>query len=120
MVAKMIASRHLIGELLGGISLAGLLSVAVQWGGITRAVADHVDPDRHALIVLAGNAETGKQIAVIENNVATIKDDIAEAKTERKEVREQLSDVQSDVKLQLELLKQALSQRAAAPPPPPE
>ena len=115
----MMASRHFIAEALGGISLAGLLSIAVQWGDLSRAVAAHVDPTRHELIVLAGNVETGKKIAVIENNVQSIKDDIDEAKTERQKTQELVTDIQSDVKLQLELLRRVLDQpRPPAPTPP--
>ena len=112
----MMASRHFIAEALGGLSLVGVLTFAAQWGSLNQIVRDHVDTDKHALIVVAGAVETGKKIAVIETKVEAITDDIEEAKSDREAVKRDVAETKGDVKLLLELQRRILERQPPAPP----
>ena len=96
-----------MGELLGGGALVALAIAAVgfatQWGGTLRAVEDHVAPDKHNLIVLAGNVETGQKIVAIETEIANVKDDVAEVKGAQNDIRDDVSDIKGDMKVLLRL-----------------
>lgn len=111
----------IVAEVLGGGALVavatGALVFAVQWGGTLRAVDDHVDPNRHELIVLAGNVETGQKIAVIEDDIGDVKEDVAEAKADAEKIREDVSDIKGDIKVLLRLAEeQARRAREGGPP----
>ena len=102
------ASRHFIAEALGGLSLVGVLTFAANWGTLTQMVRDHVDTNKHALIVLAGSTETGKQIAVIETKVEAIQVDIAKGEVDREQVKRDVAETKGDVKVLLELQRRLL------------
>ena len=106
-----------LGELLGGGALVavatGAITFATSWGGALRAMEDHVDPSQHALIVHAGNVETGEKIAVIETKVEAVQTAVAKNAETAEEVKGEVSDIRSDVRLLLELNRRAL----ARPPP---
>lgn len=110
------ASRHFIAEALGGLSLVGVLTFAANWGTLTQMVRDHVDTNKHALIVLAGSTETGKQIAVIETKVEAIQEDIAKGEEDREQVKRDVSETKGDVKVLLEMQRRILDlqERSAA------
>ncbi len=109
----MMASRHFIAEALGGISLVGVLTFAAQWGSLNTIVRDHVDTEKHALIVVAGNTETGEKIAVIETKVEQVQTDIAKGEADREQVKRDVSEVKGDVKLLLELQRRILERQPA-------
>lgn len=106
-----------LGELLGGGALLAILTATIafasEWGGALRAIEDHVDPNKHALIVLAGAVETGRKIAVIETEVQNVKTAVGKNTETVEEVRSEVSEVRSDLRLLLELNRRAL----ARPPP---
>lgn len=106
-----------LGELLGGGALiaiaTGAITFATSWGGALRAMEDHVDPSKHALIVLAGNIEAGEKMAVIETKVEAVQAAVARNAETAEEVKSEVSDIRSDVRLLLELNRRAL----ARPPP---
>ncbi len=106
-----------LGELMGGGALlaivTGAITFSTSWGGALRAIEDHVDPSKHALIVLAGNVETGAKIAVIESEVANVKTAVEKNSETAEEVKGEISEVRSDLRLLLELNRRAL----ARPPP---
>ncbi len=108
----------LMGELLGGGALVaiatGALVFATQWGGALRAMEDHVEPGKHAAIVLAGNIETERKITAIEVNVTAIKDDLGEARTEQKAQAEEVQDVKTNQMLILERLERVLEEAERA------
>lgn len=103
----------LIAELLGGGGLLAIILATVtfasQWGGTLRAVEDHVDPTKHELIVLAGNVETGKKIAVIESDIGHVKDAVEDNRETAKEIQGEVADIKSDIRLILELNRRALA-----------
>ena len=120
---RMMASRHFIAEALGGISLVGVLTFAAQWGTLTQMVKDQVDPEKHAMIVVAGSVETGEKIneidtevAVIKSTVEDVKEDIAAAKTEREAVKADVAETKGDVKVNQELLRRLLDLQGGSPP----
>ena len=106
-----------LGELLGGGALiaiaTGAITFATSWGGALRAIEDHVDPSKHALIVLAGTVETGAKIAVIENEVANVRTAVEKNSETAEEVKDEVSEIRADLRLLLELNRRAL----ARPPP---
>lgn len=106
-----------LGELLGGGALlaivTGAITFSTSWGGALRAIEDHVDPSKHALIVLAGNIDTGEKIAVIETKVEAVQVAVQKNADTAAEVKGEVSDIRSDVRLLLELNRRAL----ARPPP---
>ena len=106
-----------LGELLGGGALiaiaTGAITFATSWGGALRAIEDHVDPEKHALIVLAGTVETGAKIAVIENEVGNVKTAVLKNTETAEELKGEVAGVRSDLRLLLELNRRAL----ARPPP---
>lgn len=107
-----------MGELLGGGALiaiaTGAITFATQWGGALRAMEDHVDPPKHAAIVLAGNIETERKITAIETNVETIKDDLGEARTEQKAQAGEVQDVKTNQLLILQQLERVLQETERA------
>ena len=108
----------LMGELLGGGALiaiaTGAITFATQWGGALRAMEDHVEPDKHAAIVLAGNIETERKITKIEVNVTAIKDDLGEARETQKTQAEEVQDVKTNQMLILERLQRVLEEAERA------
>ena len=106
-----------LGELLGGGALLAILTATIafasEWGGALRAIEDHVDPGKHALIVVAGAVETGEKIAVIQNEVQHVKTTVDKNTETVEEVKDEISEVRSDLRLLLELNRRAL----ARPPP---
>lgn len=100
----------LLGELLGAGALiaiaTGAITFATQWGGVLAQVTNHIDPPKHAAIVLAGNIETERKITAIEVNVTAIKDDLGEARTEQKAQAREVQDVKSNQQLILHQLQQ--------------
>lgn len=107
-----------MGELLGGGALVaiatGALTFATQWGGALRAMEDHVDPDKHAAIVLAGQIETERKITAIEVNVDTIKTDVEDAKEHRESQAKEVQDVKTNQMLILERLQRVLEETERA------
>ena len=105
-------------ELLGGGALiaiaTGAIAFATQWGGALRAMEDHVEPDKHAAIVLAGNIETERKITKIEVNVTAIKDDLGEARETQKTQAEEVQDVKTNQMLILERLERVLEEAERA------
>lgn len=93
----------LIGELLGGFSLVALAGLAVTWGGLLRSVDDHVDPEKHQGIVLAGNIETERKITAIETNVAHIQQAVEENKETGEEIKGEVVQIKGDIRVILEL-----------------
>ena len=89
------------------------MSRILAWGGALRAIEDHVDPSKHALIVLAGNISTGEKIAVIETKVEAVQTAVAKNSETAEEVKGELMEVRGDLRLLLELNRRAL----ARPPP---
>ena len=108
----------LMAELLGGGALiaiaTGAITFATQWGGALRAMEDHVEPDKHAAIVLAGNIETERKITKIEVNVTAIKDDLGEARETQKTQAEEVQDVKTNQMLILERLERVLEEAERA------
>ena len=106
-----------LGELMGGGALlaivTGAITFSTSWGGALRAIEDHVDPQKHALIVLAGTVDTGEKIVKIETEVANVKAAVEKNAETAEEVKGEVSDIKSDVRLLLELNRRAL----ARPPP---
>ena len=106
-----------LGELMGGGALlaivTGAITFSTSWGGALRAIEDHVDPQNHALIVLAGNVETGEKIVKIETEVANVKTAVEKNSETAEEVKGEVSEIRSDLRLLLELNRRAL----ARPPP---
>ncbi len=106
-----------LGEMLGAGALiaivTGAITFATSWGGALRAIEDHVNPEKHALIVLAGNVETGAKIAVIENEVGNVKTAVLKNTETAEELKGEVAGVRSDLRLLLELNRRAL----ARPPP---
>ena len=98
----------LIGELLGGFSLVALAGLAVTWGGLLRSVDDHVDPQKHQGIVLAGNIETERKITAIETNVANIQQAVEDNRETAEEIKGEVTDVKMDVRVLLEMQRQLL------------
>ena len=98
----------LIGELLGGVSLVALAGLAVTWGGLLRSVDDHIDPQKHQGIVLAGNIDTERKITAIETNVANIQQAVQENKETAGEIKEDVTEVKMDVRVLLEMQRQLL------------
>lgn len=118
-----------LGELLGGGALLAILTATVafasEWGGALRAIEDHVDPDKHQLIVVAGAVETGEKIAVIQNEVQHVKESVDKNTETAEELKGEVAGVRSDLRLLLELNKRALARpppvaAGPAPAPPPE
>lgn len=106
-----------LGEFMGAGALiaiaTGAITFATAWGGALRAIEDHVDPDKHALIVLAGNVETGEKIVKIESEVAHVKTAVEKNTETAEELKGEVEGVRSDLRLLLELNRRAL----ARPPP---
>ena len=106
-----------LGEFMGAGALiaiaTGAITFATAWGGALRAIEDHVDPQKHALIVLAGTVETGAKIAVIENEVANVRTAVEKNTESAEELKGEVAGVRSDLRLLLELNRRAL----ARPPP---
>ncbi len=97
-------------EILGGGALlaiaTGAITFATQWGGVLAQVTNHIDPPKHAAIVLAGNIETERKITAIETNVEVIKEDLGESRTDQKAQGKELQDVKSNQQLILHQLQQ--------------
>jgi hypothetical protein len=118
-----------LGELLGGGALLAILTATVafasEWGGALRAIEDHVNPQNHAMIVLAGAVETGQKIAVIETEVQNVKTSVEKNTETAEELKDEVAGVRSDLRLLLELNRRALArpppavaaESASAPPP---
>lgn len=108
----------LMGELLGGGALlaivTGAITFATQWGGVLAQVTNHIDPPKHAAIVLAGNIETERKITAIEVNVTAIKDDLGEARDTQKEQADEVQDVKTNQMLILERLERVLEEAERA------
>ncbi len=108
----------LMGELLGGGALVaittGAIAFATQWGGVLAQVTDHIDPPKHAAIVLAGNIETDRKITAIEINVGTIKEDLEEDRAEQKKQAVEVQDVKTNQMLILERLQRVLEEAERA------
>ncbi len=108
----------MLGEILGGGALVaivtGAILFAVQWGGTLARVEDHVDPEKHGLIVLAGNLETGQKIAVIETEIGHVKDAVEANRVTANEVKDEVADIKSDIRLILELNRRVLARPPAA------
>ena len=99
-------------ELLGGGAIVALLTgtivFAAQWGDTLRRVEDHVDPDKHGLIVLAGNLETGQKIVIIETEINHVKDELGDVKETQEDIRDDVSDIKGDIRVLLELARRAI------------
>ena len=108
----------LIAELLGGGALIALLSATLIYGGLMRSVEDHVDPEKHQGIVLAGNIETERKITAIETNVGNIQQSVEENKDVAKEIQSEVGEIKGDIRVILELQRQQIeldrARRAAA------
>lgn len=112
-------NRSLLGELLGGVSLVSIIIAAIAWGGTLRAVEDHVDPEKHGLIVLAGTVETATKIVRIESDVEHTKREVTKNGEAIEAVSEKVNSVKSDLRLLIELNRRAINgprAPAAAPP----
>ena len=107
-----------MGELLGGGALiaiaTGAITFATQWGGALRAMEDHVDPGKHAAIVLAGQIDTERKITAIEVNVDAIKDDVHEAHEQRETQAKEVQDVKMNQLLILQQLERVLEETERA------
>lgn len=104
----------LMGELLGGGALiaiaTGAITFATQWGGVLAQVEDHLDPGKHAAIVLAGNIETDRKITQIETTVDAIKEDLEEGHDQREAQAEKVTEIQMNQAVILEQIQRVLEE----------
>ncbi len=76
--------------------VATIVGAAIAWGQLHQQVDDHVEPDRHALIVLAGSVQTGEKIVALDTKHEALKEQVDEIQTDVGKIRDAASDAKAE------------------------
>lgn len=104
----------LIAEIVAGGTLVAVLGLAASWGGLVQQVRDHIDPGKHAGVVLAGTIETERNITQIQTNLGNVDDKVKANTTAIDVIKEDVGSIKTDVQVIILLQQQTLQEAQRA------
>lgn len=104
----------LIAEIVAGGTLVAVLGLAASWGGLVQQVRDHIDPGKHAGVVLAGTIETERNITTIQTNLSNVDGKVQKNTDDIDEIKKDVGEIKTSVEVIIILQQQTLDEAKRA------
>lgn len=98
----------LIAEIIAGGTLVAVLGLAASWGGLVQQVRDHIEPQKHAGVVLAGTIQTERNITAIQTNLDNVDEKVEKNSGQIDKIKEDVGEIKTNVEVIIQLQQRTL------------